>query len=174
MALPEIRPGSRWKQWCCQADERLCNVCEDNTGKIYPIWQFVFPTKLHAFCRCWIEPMRTLTAGTATPDGIDGADYTLLHWRVLPEAYADKRAFYSAGWKQGKAPAKFLPGVQIGGDIYYNDDKHLPEAPGRVWREADLCYTAGKRGGARVLYSSDGLVFVTYNHYKHFYEVTGG
>ena len=43
-----------------------------------------------------------------------------------------------------------------------------------MWRETDLCYTAGKRGGARVLYSSDGLVFVTYNHYKYFYEVTGG
>lgn len=47
-------------------------------------------------------------------------------------------------------------------------------APGRIWYEADLNYYSGKRNGHRVLWSNDGLMFVTYNHYESFIEVIGG
>ena len=50
----------------------------------------------------------------------------------------------------------------------------LPDAPGRIWFEADLNYHSGKRNGHRVLWSNDGLMFVTYNHYESFIEVFGG
>jgi len=65
-----------------------------------------------------------------------------------------------------------LPGKMIGGDPYDNANQKLPSAPGRQWYEADIDYTEGKRNSARVLYSNDGLVFVTYDHYHTFYEVT--
>ena len=42
---------------------------------------------------------------------------------------------------------------------------------GRVWYEADINYTGGYRNTHRILYSNDGLIFVTYNHYETFYEV---
>ena len=54
---------------------------------------------------------------------------------------------------------------------YYNDDGHLPVEFGRVWYEADINYTDGYRGTCRVLYSNDGLVFVTYDHYETFIEI---
>jgi len=41
-----------------------------------------------------------------------------------------------------------------------------------VWYEADINYTGGARNRERVVYSNDGLVFVTYDHYHTFYEVT--
>ncbi len=56
--------------------------------------------------------------------------------------------------------------------IYLNSDEKLPIENGRVWYEADINYTKSYRNGERVLYSSDGLIFVTYDHYKTFYEIT--
>jgi len=42
---------------------------------------------------------------------------------------------------------------------------------GGIWREADLFCTDEYRGKKRILYSNDGLVFVTYDHYHTFVEV---
>ncbi len=64
-----------------------------------------------------------------------------------------------------------LPEAVIGGDIYLNDDKKLPEAVGRTWYEADINYNGGYRNKERILYSNDGLVFVTYDHYHTFCEI---
>lgn len=54
---------------------------------------------------------------------------------------------------------------------YLNIDNHLPDAPGRIWYEADINYYDGRRNKHRVLWSNDGLIFVTYDHYHTFYEV---
>ena len=59
----------------------------------------------------------------------------------------------------------------IGGDIYKNKEGKLPSAPGRIWYEADINYTGGIRNSSRIVYSNDGLVFVTYDHYFTFNEV---
>jgi len=56
---------------------------------------------------------------------------------------------------------------------YRNDDGHLPSVPGREWYEADINYTTGKRNKQRIVWSNDGLVFVTYDHYETFYEIIG-
>ena len=65
-----------------------------------------------------------------------------------------------------------LPGYMIRGDVYRNDDKKLPDAPGRVWCEADINYESGFRNRQRILYSNDGLIFASYDHYHTFYEIT--
>ena len=59
----------------------------------------------------------------------------------------------------------------IGGNVYYNSNVHLPDAPGRIWYEADINYYEGRRNRHRVLWSNDGLIFVTYDHYETFYEI---
>ena len=41
-----------------------------------------------------------------------------------------------------------------------------------MWYEADINYTGGYRNGHRILYSNDGLMFATYDHYETFYELT--
>ena len=63
-------------------------------------------------------------------------------------------------------------GKAIGGNIYYNDNGNLPQKDGRTWYEADINYTSGFRGNERILYSNDGLIFVTYDHYKTFYVIS--
>lgn len=65
-----------------------------------------------------------------------------------------------------------LPNAMIGGDVYKNNGGKLPNAPGRVWYEADINYNGGYRNRERILYSNDGLIFATYDHYQTFYEIT--
>ena len=64
-----------------------------------------------------------------------------------------------------------LPGKMITKGIYKNRNGHLPSAPGRIWYEADINYDGGYRGNDRILFSNDGLVFVTYDHYLTFEEI---
>lgn len=55
--------------------------------------------------------------------------------------------------------------------VYQNENKHLPDKPDRIWYEADINYYEGKRNKHRLLWSNDGLIFVTYDHYETFYEI---
>ena len=66
---------------------------------------------------------------------------------------------------------KVCPQKILGGDYYNNISGKLPSSIGRRWYEADINYTGGHRNGHRLLYSSDGLIFVTYDHYDTFYEI---
>ena len=127
---------------------------------------------LHLFCRCKIKPMEAIAAGQATQDGTAGADYWIKNLKQLPTTYISKSEARNNGWKakQGNLAA-VLPGKTIGGDRYYNDDKHLPDAPNRIWYEADINFTGGYRGDCRLLYSNDGLIFVTYDHYRTYLEI---
>jgi len=88
----------------------------------------------------------------------------------LPSNYLDHNSAKLAGWKSGKALENYVPGGQIGGGIYKNTSKILPEIPGRIWREADVglvgTMSRAKQPGTRLLYSSDGLLYITNDHYK--------
>ena len=75
------------------------------------------------------------------------------------------------GWKPSKWPTNFIETQLITGGIYNNDDGHLPIKNGRIWYEADINYKTGKRNNQRIVWSNDGLVFVTYDHYETFYEI---
>lgn len=127
---------------------------------------------LHDHCRCAILPMEAITPGGATKDGENGADYWLAHYGKLPDYYISRVDAIELGWKEGKPPRRWAPGKMIFGGIYDNANGHLPSAPGRIWYEADINYYEGRRNGHRVLFSNDGLIFVTYDHYLTFYEIT--
>jgi hypothetical protein len=59
----------------------------------------------------------------------------------------------------------------IGGNLYKNRRALLPTAQGRIWREADFDIIDGYRNNKRILYSNDGLIFVSYDHAQTFYEL---
>jgi len=94
------------------------------------------------------------------------------HGRSLPPAFVTKRHAQAAGWRPGadlwRVPA--LRGKSIGGDRFGNREGSLPGGK-RRWREADLSYRGGRRGAKRLLYSDDGLRFVTVDHYRTFLDV---
>lgn len=64
--------------------------------------------------------------------------------------------------------------MSIGGDIFGNREGRLPEAAGRKWYECDVNYNGGFRGEERLVYSSDGLIYYTSDHYQTFTEITVG
>jgi RHS repeat-associated protein len=89
---------------------------------------------------------------------------------ALPPEYVTKDAAELAGWSKGKALNNYVPGGQIGGNIYKNTTRQLPNANGRRWFEADIGLTntmgRNKQPGTRLLYSNDGLLYITPNHYE--------
>lgn len=88
----------------------------------------------------------------------------------LPPKFVTKREATSQGWKPGKDlwSVGTLRGSSIGGDRFKNLEGQLPD---RKWREADLDYKGGHRGGKRLVFSRSGERFVTVDHYKTFVEV---
>ncbi|EPB2251294.1 VENN motif pre-toxin domain-containing protein, partial [Citrobacter youngae] len=88
----------------------------------------------------------------------------------LPQYYVDKTQAMTNGWKPGKALNNTNPGGQIGGDIFQNSTNILPSSAGRVWREADIginnTMSRSNQPGTRLLYSNDGLLYITTDHYE--------
>ena len=89
----------------------------------------------------------------------------------LPDYYITKSEAKSLGWVPSKGNlCEVAPGRAIGGDIWTNRQKSLPTKSGRRYFEADLNYNCGNRNADRVVFSNDGLVFVTHDHYRNFEE----
>ena len=63
------------------------------------------------------------------------------------------------------------PGKSIGGDRFGNYEGLLPSKKGRTWYEADCYYEGKKRNAYRILYSNDGLVYYTDDHYETFTQM---
>ena len=150
-----------------------CDDCKDIHGKIYEPEIKPIEYKQHINCKCEAPTMRTKSAGTATQKGVDGADFYLKYLQKLPNYYLTKFQAKKQGWRiKFKNLSDASPNKMIGGDIFKNDKNKLPTKSGRIWREADLDYTKGKRNAKRILWSDDGLIFVSYDHYQTFYEIT--
>lgn len=87
----------------------------------------------------------------------------------LPGYYITKKEARQQGWNPSEGNlCDVLPGKAIGGDVFTNREGRLPGANGRKWFEADLNYSCGNRNADRLLFSNDGLVFTTTDHYKTF------
>jgi ribonuclease T1 len=88
----------------------------------------------------------------------------------LPPRYVTNREARAHGW-HGGGLCKLWPGHVIGGDLMRNFGGALPDAPGRVYREADLDSDCRSRGSRRLVFSNDGRIYVTLDHYNTFVPV---
>ena len=168
-----MKYSTKWKMWEAMLDFKTCLHCREKNGKIYNINEIVDPEPpLHYNCRCKIARLKVLFAGTATDNGINGADWHLKFYGEFPNYYITSDQAIKDGWnaKKGNLFLK-CPGKMLFGGIYENRDGHLPMVPGRIWYEADINYKFGYRGTERILFSNDGLIFVTYDHYHTFIEI---
>ncbi|MGO2358413.1 ribonuclease domain-containing protein [Mesonia sp.] len=94
--------------------------------------------------------------------------YVKKHER-LPKYYLTKNEAKKRGWKPYEANlCEVLPGKAIGGDYFGNREGRLPNRKGRKYYEADINYDCGGRNANRLVYSNDGLIFTTKDHYKTF------
>ena len=166
--------SQHYKNWLSIEDGHRCVPCKNMHGKIYEVNEIPNPEPpLHENCRCIITPMKAMTAGTATNNKSLGADWWLYQFRCLPPYYISEDEARNLGWRSKKKNlAVVAPGRMITKGEYQDRDGHLPTENGRIWYEADINYTSGKRNTERIVYSSDGLIFVTYDHYLTFTEIT--
>lgn len=92
----------------------------------------------------------------------------------LPGNYITKNEARALGWEGGSL-APYAPGKCIGGDRFGNYEGLLPEAPGRTYTECDIdTLGADSRGSKRIVFSNDGLIYYTDNHYESFTLIYGG
>lgn len=101
----------------------------------------------------------------------DIADYIFEHGE-LPDNFITKKEAQALGWDSSRNyVGDVAPGKSIGGDRFGNYEGLLPSKKGRQWYEADCYYTGGKRNAHRILYSNDGLVYYTDDHYESFTQM---
>jgi guanyl-specific ribonuclease Sa len=86
----------------------------------------------------------------------------------LPSNFITKKEAKKLGWPGG-ALESYAPGKSIGGDYFGNYEGLLPTKEGRKYYECDIdTLGKSKRGAKRIIYSNDGLIFYTEDHYESF------
>lgn len=87
--------------------------------------------------------------------------------KKLPDYYLTKGEARSQGWVASKGNlCDVLPGRAIGGDKFSNREKTLPT--GAQYFEADVNYNCGRRNADRIVFTKNGDVWLTHDHYKSF------
>ena len=126
------------------------------------------------------EPVETEPEETEALLDIDGWYYSaedvalyLVTYGELPSNFITKKEARELGWEGGSVQ-KYLEGAAIGGDKFGNREGILPKAGGRQYYECDID-TDGKnsRGAKRIVFSNDGLIYYTEDHYESFILLYG-
>lgn len=116
-------------------------------------------------------------AGEETPEedllDIDGSYTTagdvslyLVTYGELPQNFITKKEAKALGWPGGSLEP-YAPGMCIGGDYFGNYEGILPED--RDYHECDIdTLGADSRGAKRLVFSDDGLIYYTEDHYESF------
>lgn len=104
-----------------------------------------------------------------TPENV--AEY--IHtFGTLPCNFITKDDAIALGWDKSKGNLwEVADGMSIGGDRFGNFEGLLPDSEGRYWTECDVNYQGGFRGAERIIFSNDGLIFYTNDHYQTFKQL---
>lgn len=126
----------------------------------------------------------TTTRETAQTDQSDAIDregsYTArddvalyLHtYGELPPNFITKAEAQKLGWESSQGNLwEVAPGKSIGGDKFGNYEGLLPKESGRQYYECDIDFEGGYRGAKRIIYSNDGLIYYTEDHYESFTQL---
>ena len=87
---------------------------------------------------------------------------------TLPGNFITKNEAKALGW-EGGGLEDYAPGMCIGGDRFGNYEELLPKQSGRKYTECDIdTMGADSRGAKRIVFSNDGLIYYTQDHYESF------
>ncbi|HBV67431.1 MAG TPA: ribonuclease [Clostridiales bacterium] len=90
----------------------------------------------------------------------------------LPSNFITKKEAMALGWNSEKGNLwDVTDRMSIGGDSFGNREGALPKKEGRKWFECDINYEGGYRVAERIVYSNDGLIYYTNDHYKTFVQL---
>ena len=127
----------------------------------------------------------TVSYGSTSSDGVSGNENSSVQVSIeklteektvisyvkqnhkLPDYYITKNEARKQGWDPSRGNlCDVLPGKAIGGDKFGNREGRLPD--GEKYFEADVNYHCGGRNADRIIYTLNGDVYLTKNHYKSF------
>lgn len=92
----------------------------------------------------------------------------LYTYGYLPSNFITKSEARELGWEGGSVE-RYAEGRAIGGDKFGNREGLLPKAEGRQYYECDIDTNGqSSRGAKRIIYSNDGLIYYTEDHYESF------
>lgn len=104
-------------------------------------------------------------------DPYDVAEYIHTYGK-LPNNFLTKKEASNLGWKSEEGNLwDVTDEMSIGGDRFGNREGLLPKEEGRIYYECDVNYEGGYRGGERIVFSNDGLIFYTNDHYESFTQL---
>ena len=86
----------------------------------------------------------------------------------LPDNYITKKEAEALGWKTEGSLDEVAPGKSIGGSHYGNYEGLLPDGD---YHECDIDYVKGNRNAKRLIYSDDGRIYYTEDHYETFEQL---
>ncbi len=87
----------------------------------------------------------------------------------LPSNFITKNKAKELGWDSSKGNlGKVAPGMSIGGDKFGNREGLLPKKDGRQYYECDIDSDGSFRNAKRIIFSNDGLIYYTEDHYESF------
>ncbi len=113
------------------------------------------------------DPEPTLDENGVYTSKEDVALYIHLYGH-LPGNFITKKEAQALGWDGGSLEP-YAPGKSIGGGYFGNYEGLLPKAPGRSYTECDIdTMGARSRGAKRIVFSNDGLIYYTGDHYESF------
>lgn len=117
------------------------------------------------------EPVGTLDPNGTYDSKEDVALFIVTYGRLPNNYYTKTQAKRLFGWTGGSLD-EYESGACIGGDKFYNNEGQLPS--GHSYYECDID-TIGRssRGAKRLVFTYDGLVYYTYNHYETFILLYG-
>lgn len=93
----------------------------------------------------------------------------LHQYSKLPVNFITKKEASALGWKSSEGNLWQVSNqASIGGDTFGNREGLLPKEKGRVYYECDINYKGGFRGAERLVFSNDGLIYYTADHYETF------
>lgn len=91
----------------------------------------------------------------------------------LPQNFITKKEAKKLGWEGGYLEP-YAPGMCIGGDTFGNYEGILPEEDGITYKECDIdTLGAKKRGAKRIVFSNEGDIYYTEDHYESFVQLYG-
>lgn len=92
----------------------------------------------------------------------------------LPSNYLTKKEAQELGWVSSEGNLwQVAPGMSIGGDRFGNREGLLPQAKGRQYYECDIDFDGKYRNAKRIVFSNDGLIYYTEDHYESFQLLYG-
>lgn len=88
----------------------------------------------------------------------------------LPDNFITKKEAQELGWDNKKGNLwEVADGMCIGGDYFGNYEGLLPEED--EYTECDVNYEGGYRGAERIIFSDDGDIYYTGDHYESFEQL---